>query len=142
MSEKTYLTPDELSFAGDDRVRTLGDDRYVVAATGSGDGRGERTAQSGDPSGPREETAGATPEADDSAGAPSRDRYFIDVRVRTDEGTDAVCVDGDDLRDVFVRTLRWYARRVSPEDDPATVVDVLLSGTEFDRDATGRVPDR
>jgi hypothetical protein len=157
MSERRYLTRDELEFADDDRVRSLGDDRYVVA-TGDGaddarvDSEEAATADDVRADGAAATRRGETADGDgtrrnsepdpEAWGPQRRGRYVVDLRVRTDEGADAARFDGEDIREVFERALRWYARRVSPDDDPRTVLDVLLAGTEFDRRATDRVPDR
>lgn len=68
------------------------------------------------------------------------DRYYLELGARTDVAEDETVVEGDDIGAVFADALRWYARRVAPSEDPATVVEVLLDGTEFA--VTDRAPDR
>ncbi|SFR44018.1 DUF7500 family protein [Halogeometricum limi] len=80
--------------------------------------------------------AAATPTAvpDETALArESRDdpKYFVELAARTDEGTFETRIDGDDIGAVCASMLRWYARQVSPSDDPKKVLSVLLSRSEF-----------
>lgn len=65
------------------------------------------------------------PERDESA-------YFVSLAARTDEGTFDTRIEGDDIGAVCASMLRWYARRVSPHDDPQKVLSVLLSRAELD----------
>ncbi|RDI70777.1 DUF7500 family protein [Halopelagius longus] len=169
MTDRTYLTPDELDFASDDSVRELGDGRYVVAVggdAGGGDANGgnrrrterERRVAPENGATDGETTAGAKiegetrdgesaePKATDGGttdGTPETSeagRYYLELGARTDVAEDETVVEGDDIRAVFADALRWYARRVAPSEDPATVVEVLLDETEFA--VTDRVPDR
>lgn len=57
--------------------------------------------------------------------------YFLDVAARTDEGEFDARFESDDIGVVCAAMLRWYAQRVSPEDDPKKVLSVLLSRSEF-----------
>jgi hypothetical protein len=68
--------------------------------------------------------------ADTDARTESSD-YFVDVAVRTDEGEFDARFESDDIGAVCASMLRWYARRVSPDDDPKKVLSVLLSRSEF-----------
>ncbi|SFG06473.1 hypothetical protein SAMN04488063_1311 [Halopelagius inordinatus] len=131
MTDRTYVTPDELDFTEDDSVRELGDDRYVVAVDGDG-GRPEAAAEPGRRA--VEERASTDDESSDS------DRYYLELGARTDVAEDETVVAGDDIGAVFADALRWYARRVAPSERPQKVVNVLLSDTEFA--VTDRVRDR
>lgn len=131
MTDRTYVTPDELNFTEDDSVRELGDDRYVVAVGGDGGRAGD-----GSELGRR-----TTREVDSQGGGPpDSDRYYLELGARTDVAEDETVVAGDDIGAVLADALRWYARRVAPSEDPKTVVSALLSNTEFA--VTDRVRDR
>lgn len=137
MTDRTYVTPDELDFTEDDSVRELGDDRYVVAVDGDGGRAGDANpGADADEPGLR-----AARESRSRGGeSPGSDRYYLELGARTDVAEDETVVAGDDIGAVFADALRWYARRVAPSEDPKKVVSVLLSDTEFA--VTDRVPDR
>lgn len=135
MTDRTYVTPEELDFTEDDSVRELGDDRYVVAVDGDGDGGRAADATNADEPGRRAAQEGSR--GGESSGS---DRYYLELGARTDVAEDETVVAGDDIGAVFADALRWYARRVAPSEDPKKVVSVLLADTEFA--VTDRVPDR
>lgn len=122
MTDRTYVTPDELDFTEDDSVRELGDDRYVVAVDGDG-GHPEATAEP--------ERVAAEQRAPRGGESTDSDRYYLEIGARTDVAEDETVVAGDDIGAVFADALRWYARRVAPSERPRKVVEVLLSDTEF-----------
>lgn len=159
MEDRPYLTPAELDFRRDESVTALGDGRYVVATAGAASSasstaaRGDRRDTRADRApatdrgargnrGRTLDTDGGVAAADDtdSRGAASPDRtdridrpdYFVDLSVRTDAGTFDTRVEGDDIGEVFASMLRWYARRVSPDDDPERVLSILRSRSEPD----------
>jgi hypothetical protein len=150
MEDRPYLTPAELDFRRDPSVTALGGDRYVVATDPPDDApeaserasaaTGRRDARDDGPA--REPTAdggAVVADADATDGSPAnesltdgpRTDYFADIAVRTDEGEFDARFEGDDIGAVFASMLRWYARRVSPDDDPKKVLSVLLSRSEF-----------
>ncbi|ELZ26254.1 hypothetical protein C474_21196 [Halogeometricum pallidum JCM 14848] len=141
MDDSEPLAPEELDFRRDPSVTALGDGRYVVAtarddpATARRDRtprtrRGEDIGTGGQRRSKNErsrENESAETETADSDGEGERPDYFVSIAARTDEGTFDAHLDGDDIGAVFAAMLRWYARCVSPEDDPAEVLSVLLS---------------
>jgi hypothetical protein len=149
MDDSPYLTPAELDFRRDPSVTALGDGRYVVATDppddaaktpdGDSDAAGRPDAPSARPTGELDTDGGvAVPDpgavAAESAKADATDEapeYFLDVAVRTDEGEFDARFESDDIGVVCAAMLRWYARRVSPDDDPKKVLSVLLSRSEF-----------
>lgn len=156
MDDRPYLTPAELDFRRDESVTALGDGRYVVAtdaqsATGnpgrspseSGSRASRRRTDHGASAvhptdGPSAEegvspdgTTGERPNDEDDADE-STPAYFADVTVRTDEGEFDARFEDDDIGAVCASLLRWYARRVAPDDDPEEVLSILLSRSAFD----------
>ncbi|MDS0298520.1 hypothetical protein NDI76_07185 [Halogeometricum sp. S1BR25-6] len=149
MDDSEPLTPDELDFRRDPSVTALSDGRYVVAtardaATTAGDrtrrGRREtRTlAQTDDQQRSADSTATETEAESEAGGSEEKEKekeerpdYFVSLAARTDEGTFETRVADDDIGAVCAAMLRWYARRVAPEDDPAEVLSVLLARSEF-----------
>lgn len=145
MDDSEPLAPEELDFRRDPSVTALGDGRYVVAtarddpATARRDPaprtrRGEEVGTNGqrrseDERSKENESAETETTASDVEG--ERPDYFVSLAARTDEGTFDAHLDGDDIGSVFDSMLRWYARRVSPEDDPAEVLSVLLSRSDL-----------
>ncbi|MUV58789.1 hypothetical protein [Halogeometricum sp. CBA1124] len=156
MDDSPYLTPAELDFRRDPSVTALGDGRYVVATDppddaaktpdGDSDAAGRPDAPSARPTGELDTDGGvavadpgavtneAGSVAAESAKADATDEspeYFLDVAARTDEGEFDARFESDDIGVVCAAMLRWYARRVSPEDDPKKVLSVVLSRSEF-----------
>ncbi|MDS0293106.1 DUF7500 family protein [Halogeometricum luteum] len=138
MDDSEPLTPEELDFRRDPSVTPLGDGRYVVATARDDPptpgGRTSRTRREAGQSDSEERSDG-----DSAAGMSAETEtvdsedpdYFVRLAARTDEGTFETRVADDDIGAVCAAMLRWYARRVSPEDDPAEVLSVLLSRSEF-----------
>ena len=156
MDDRPYLTPEELDFRRDASVTSLGDGRYVIATDGDGAARPHRPSRAGgepetdsetttervDASAKSDETASearettsesreSTSEADEppaeTGERDARPDYFVSLAARTDEGTFDTRLAGDDIGAVCASMLRWYARCVSPDDDPAEVLSILLS---------------
>jgi hypothetical protein len=115
------LTPDELDLEpSDERIRRLGDDRYVVRTdddppTGATDDAAPETVAAG------------TPPLDDVEGA-----YAVALAARTDGDLETFRTASNDVRDPFEAMLRWYAERVAPDSPPEQVVSVLLDASDLD----------
>lgn len=158
MDDRDYLTPAELDFRRDPSVTALGGDRYVVATDAPADSATHRSATrrqnapaSDESRTGRLDTDGGVAVAEsttfenrpDSDGgsepasaspgdaATSGADYFVDIAVRTDEGTYDTRFEGDDIGEVCASMLRWYAGHVSPTDDPKNVLSVLLSRSDL-----------
>lgn len=126
-----FLSPEDVDFRGSEDVYGLGDGRYVVRTEEDDRAWEEKRHQKITVAEPAPSSTTPPPVPFDFGGI--WDPYAVQVALKTDTGVDEFITSSDDLQEVFVEMLRWYAARVEPALPPERVVEVLLKGTEFDR---------
>jgi hypothetical protein len=115
------LSPEDLELPDD--VAELEEGRYVVPTDENEGSAPSPTASRAD--------ADADANADDQTEREPVEAlsgaYAVAVTMRTPEGTDAIQLATDDVRDLFDELLVWYAERLAPGTDPEEALSVLLS---------------
>ncbi|WP_435361464.1 DUF7500 family protein [Haloarchaeobius sp. DFWS5] len=137
------LSPEDLAL-DEDHVRSLDEHRQVIAA---GDGP-SANSHGGTPRMPDIDVA-TIPDATDTDGdgatattgspqpaaalADHSAPYGVDIAVKTDDAITHETIHSSDIREVFERLLRWYARQLDDELPPEETLAILLdaSGLEL-----------
>ncbi|WP_439028357.1 DUF7500 family protein [Haloarchaeobius sp. DT45] len=136
------LSPEDLA-PDEDRLKTLDENRFVVSASEDSTANtygGENRLPDVDPalipdvgSDTRDRdrpTSGSADPADTLANASAR--YGVDVTVKTDDGIGREQLTSSDIRVVFTKLLRWYARQLDDELPPEETLQILLDASELE----------
>jgi hypothetical protein len=112
-------------------VRSIGDDRFLVA-TGGGDSTDALRGRLDEPrSDGGELVAEGSPSPAETL-AESEDGFGVDMAVKIDGGVSRHRVTSNDIREVFTEMLRWYAAELDDSTDPAETLRLLRSASELD----------
>jgi hypothetical protein len=124
------LSPDDLDIEGDEHVRSMGDDRFLVATGGGESPRPQRGRPAPRSDGGQVVTDQAPLPTDalaaDDAG------FGVDMAVKTDDGVSRRRVTSNDIREVFTEMLQWYALQLDAETDPAETLSLLRASSDLD----------
>jgi len=122
-AEEPPLDPEELSL-DDDRVRSLGDERFVVNPEG--------TEQ---PAPPESEAEPADADSVDPLLAKLEGldgAYALTVAARTEQSAATFAVGSNDVSSTFESFIRWYAKQISDDATPEDVLAVLVRNSSLD----------
>ncbi len=118
--DEGVLDPDDLDIdADDDRVRSLGEGRYVVEPGDDAPASPPPTGRASDPD--------VTVPLPDGA-------FALTARARAESRTDTLTRDGDDVAETFEALVRWYAALVAPEEPPEAAVATLIGHSSLSVD--------
>ena len=122
-AEEPPLDPEELSL-DDDRVRSLGGERFVVNPEGT-----EQTA----PPESKDEPADADSVDPLLAKLEGLDgAYALTVAARTEQSASTFAVGSNDVSSTFESFIRWYAKQISDDATPEDVLAVLVRNSSLD----------
>jgi len=121
-AEEPPLDPEELSL-DDDRVRSLGDERFVVNPEGT-----EQPAAP-EPDEEPTEAAAVDPRLAKLEGLDGA--YALTVAARTEQSESTFAVGSNDVSSTFESFIRWYAKQISDDSSPEDVLAVLLQNSSL-----------
>ena len=122
-TEEPPLDPEELSL-DDDRVRSLGNERFVV----NPEGTEQAAPQESDAETP--DTEHTDPQLAKLAGLDGA--YALAIAARTDQSEATFAVGSNDVSSTFESFLRWYAKQISGDSSPEDVLAVLVRNSSLD----------
>lgn len=129
-SPEGILSADDLALEDDEHVRSIGDDRFLVATGGGGSSRRDSGRQPTRSDGGRQVTDGSPSPTE--ALAASSAGFGVDVTVKTEGGVSRRRVTSNDVREVFTEMLKWYALQLDSDSDPAETLSVLRAASALE----------
>lgn len=132
------LAPDELQLE-DDHVDALGENRYLVRS-GSDSTRAEMSGalEAADvPPADDASAEGADGETDDHARthhalADAPEPHGVDITLKTDGEIAHHRATSNDVREVFVDLLTWYASQLDDDMSPSEALQVMLAASDLE----------
>ncbi|MFC4542657.1 hypothetical protein ACFO5R_12070 [Halosolutus amylolyticus] len=137
------LTPDELQL-DDDRVAELSENRYLVRSDGptaADEGSAAGTAEPADAidaggltqPGSASAHAQEAPHARDVQGlAAATEPHGVDITLKTDGEVAHHRATSNDVREVFVDLLTWYAGQLDDDMSPGDALRVMLAASDIE----------
>ncbi|WP_254762000.1 DUF7500 family protein [Natrinema marinum] len=136
------LVPDDLRLE-DDRVDELGENRFLVRSEESGP---NRTANSAALEAAATPPAGDRPAGDgrgegddharthraDHALADASEPHGVDITLKTDGELAHHRATSNDVREVFVDLLTWYAGQLDDDMSPSEALQVMLAASDLE----------
>lgn len=134
------LSPDELQL-DDTNVAELGENRFLVRSDESDSAADPRTEGVTPPAGPdtpdplteleREPAdSDAVPASQRLAGAP--ESHGVDITLKTDGEIAHHRATSNDVREVFVDLLTWYAGQLDEDMSPSEALQVMLAASDLE----------
>ncbi|MDZ7746895.1 MAG: hypothetical protein U5K28_10455 [Halobacteriales archaeon] len=117
------LDPETLSL-DDNRIRSLGNERFVVSAEGS------EQSEPPEPDDDAEDAESIDPRLAKLDGLDGA--YALTVAARTTQSEATFAVGSNDVSATFESFIRWYAKQISDDSAPEDVLAVLLRNSSLD----------